>query len=182
MRPGNRTTGRAVLLAATGTAAAAAVVGLTLPAGAAPTVAHRAATVSGTEHFQLISTSATSNTLNALAWGPFAAAGTDHEGNSNTKTATDLLKLNGGSFKITHTVKSEKQSINPKTCFLSVIEKGTYKLSAGTGAYKGISGSGTFTLTVYALAAKTKKGTCNENANPIGLQNVVTASGPVKLP
>jgi hypothetical protein len=170
------------MLAATGTAAAAAVMGLTLPAGASPAVPHSAALVTGIEHFQLLGTSATSNRLNILAWGPFSATGTDFESTSNSATGTDVAKVNGGSFKITHTFKSEKQSFNPKTCFLSVVGKGTYKLSGGTGAYKGLSGSGSFTLTVYAIAARTKKGVCNENANPIGYQQVVNAAGPVRLP
>jgi hypothetical protein len=170
------------MLAATGTAAAAAVLGLTLPAGASPAAPHSAATVTGTEHFQLLGTSATSNRLSILAWGPFAATGTDIESTSNSATGTDVAKVNGGTFKIVHTFKSEKQSFNPKTCFLSVVGTGVYKLSGGTGAYKGISGSGKFTLTVYAIAPRTKKGACNENANPIGFQQVVDAAGPVKLP
>jgi hypothetical protein len=182
MGRGNRTTGRAVLLAATGTAAAAAVIGLSLPAGASPAAPRSAATLTGTEHFQLVGTSATSNRLNILAWGPFATVGTDFESTSNSATGTDLAKVTGGTFKIIHTFKSEKQTMNPRTCFLSVVGKGTYRLSGGTGAYKGISGSGSFTLTVYAIAARTKKGACNENANPVGFQQVITAAGPVKLP
>ena len=49
---------RVALLAATGAAATAATIGLALPAGAAPV---RAA-VTGAEHFQIMSTSATADT------------------------------------------------------------------------------------------------------------------------
>jgi hypothetical protein len=172
---------RALAIAATGSAAVAAVIGLAVPAGASP-VAARPAAVSGTEHFQAVTSSATALTQPVIAWGPFAAGGVDHESSSNAPTSTDLFTFPGGSFKVTHTTKSMSQSGNAKTCFIEFVDKGTYKLSGGKGKYKGISGSGKFTVTVLAIAAKTKSGACNENANPVAFQQIISASGPVSLP
>jgi len=173
---------RTLAVAATGTAAAAAVIGLAIPAGASP-VAARPAAITGTEHFQSVTASVTSNTAPVIAWGPFAAGGTDHMSNSNAPTSTDLFTFPGGSsFKVTHTSKAMSQSDNAKTCFLEFTDKGTYKLSGGTGKYKGISGHGTFTVTGIGIAARTKKGACNPNANPVAFQEIISASGPVRLP
>ena len=172
---------RALTVTAMGTAALAAVIGLAVPAGASP-VAARPAAIGGTEHFQSVTASATATKQPVMAWGPFAAGGVDHESNSNANTSTDLFVFAGGSFKVTHTGKSMSQSGNAKTCFVEFIEKGTYKLSGGAGKYKGISGHGTFTVTAIAIAARTKAGKCNENANPVAYQQIIDASGPVTLP
>jgi len=117
-----------------------------------------------------------------MAWGPFAAGGVDHESTSNSNTGTDLFVFAGGTFKVTHTGKSMSQSGNAKTCFVEFIDKGTYKLSGGTGKYEGISGHGTFIVTAIGIAPKTKAGTCNQNANPVAFQQIISASGPVSLP
>jgi hypothetical protein len=172
--------GRAIAVAVTGAAAAGAIIGLAVPAGAAPVTA-RPAAVSGTEHFQAITSSTTANTQPVIAWGVFAAGGVDHENNSSAATSTDLFTFPGGSFKVTHTTKSMSQSVNSSTCFAEFGGKGTYKLSGGTGKYKGISGSGKFTFTDIGIAPKTK-GKCNFNANPLANQQIISASGSVKLP
>ena len=100
METGNRGTGlrrlagtgrtgrtRTAVLAAAGTAAAAAIVGLAVPAGAAQ-VAARPAAVSGTQHFQMMntSTSQTSTTGPLLAYGVVTAAGTDRQNANGTDT------------------------------------------------------------------------------------------------
>jgi hypothetical protein len=168
-------------LAATAAAAVATVVGLAVPAGASA-LAGRPAAVSGAEHFQAMTTSATATTQGVIAWGAVTAAGVDHESSSNAPTSTDLFTFPGGSFKVTHTTKSMTQNVNPKTCFASFGGKGTFKLSGGTGKYKGISGSGTFTLSDIGVAARTRSGACNLNANPVANQQLIDANGSVKIP
>jgi hypothetical protein len=172
---------RVFAFAVTAAAAVAAVIGLAVPAGASP-VATRPAAVSGTEHFQAVTSSATATTQVVIAWGPFAAGGVDHESSSNAATSTDLFTFPGGSFKVTHTTKSMSQSINSKTCFAEFGAKGTYKIHSGTGKYKGISGSGKFVVTDIGIAPRTKAGACNFNANPTSTEEIISASGPVKLP
>ena len=169
---------RAALLAATGAAATAATIGLALPAGAAPV---SAAGVTGAEHFQIMSTSSTSNTNSLIAYGVVTAAGVDHESaNSNGPTSTDVFTFPGGSFKVTHT-NPNGGSFNPKTCLFQFSGSGTFKILGGTGKYKGISGSGKFTLSELGIGPKTKSGACSQTANPIAAQLVIDASGKVRL-
>jgi hypothetical protein len=168
-------------LAAMVAAVVATVVGLAVPAGASP-IAARPAAVTGAEHFQAVTTSGTATTQGVIAYGLFTNYGVDHENNSNAATSTDLFAFAGGSFKVTHTTKKQSQSVNAKACFYRYTASGTFKLSAGTGKYKGISGNGTFTLSGMGFGPKTKSGACNENANPVAYQQVINANGTAKLP
>lgn len=176
---------RAALVAMVG-AAVAAVVGLAVPAGAAPITA-RPAAVSGTEHFQVMSTS-TANTPNSplIAWGVFTAAGVDRIISSNAAgtKGVDLFIFANGRFKVTHTAKTMKQSFNARTCFFSFSQTGVFTLSAGTGKYKGISGRGKYALSVVGIGPKLKNGACNPspNARPIAQQQLIAATGSVRLP
>jgi hypothetical protein len=132
--------------------------------------------VSGTEHFQLMTTSATSKTSSIIATGVFTAGGTDTRTSSSTATET----FPAGTFVITHSKGTGTQSFNPKTCLLTVNLKGTYKLGSGTGAYANISGSGTYQLSILAVAAKSG-GTCSRTLPPTSFQQVIRASGPISL-
>ncbi len=147
----------------------AAVLWLAVPAGAAARPA-----VSGTENFQIMTTSATSSTSGVIAYGVFTAAGVDHSGNKS-----DTLVFPNGSFKVTHKGKG-KQSVNPKTCLVTISEKAVITLSGGTGAYKGISGKGTAQLSILAIAAKSG-GKCSLKKKPVAWQQVIKATAKVKL-
>ena len=168
-------------LAAMVAAAVATVVGLAVPAGASP-LAARPTAVTGAEHLQAVTTSGTATTQGVIAYGVFTNYGIDHETNSNAATSTDLFTFVGGSFKVTHTTKKQSQTVNVKACFYRYTASGTFKLSAGTGKYKGISGKGTFTVNGLGFGPKTKSGACNENANPVASQQVIDANGTVTLP
>jgi hypothetical protein len=173
MRTGITAGKRAAVAAMTG-AAAAAVVGLAIPAAASPAAA---AKISGTGHFQIMTTSATAVTASTIAWGVFTAAGVDHMGSS-----VDTIVFPAGSIKVKHGPGTGPQSFNPKTCLLLVNQHGTYTILSGTGAYKGITGSGKYTVSVVSLGAKTKKGTCSQTLPPVATQEVIDANGPVTLP
>ncbi len=151
---------------------AAAVLWLAVPAGASP--AARPA-VSGTEHFQLMTTSAASGTFSAIASGVFTAGGVDHSGNGNV----DTLVFPTGSFKLTHK-GTIKQKFNPKTCLLTETEHATITLSGGTGAYAKIGGTGTAQLSVLAIAARSA-GKCSMTKPPVSFQLIVTGSASVHL-
>jgi hypothetical protein len=187
MRTGFKFTGhkQAALAAMTG-AAAAAVIGLAVPASASPAAAAaaRPAAVSGTEHFQIMSTAVASNKLSLIVYGAFTAAGTDTEPvNGNGPTATSVFTLPGGSFKVVHS-NPNGGNFNPRSCLFTLDAKGTFKLTGGTGKYKGISGKGTFTLSVIGVGPKLKSGACNPNPNaiPIAVHQQVNATGTVKVP
>jgi hypothetical protein len=193
MRVGNLATGlirlagagrsRTALLGGTLVVAAAVTTGLALPAGAAPVTA-RPAGVAGIQHFQMMNTSTSQNTATGplLAWGVVTAAGTDRQ-NPN---GTDTFLFSGGTISVKHATAAgtPRQSFDPKTCLTMYSEKGTFKLSGGTGKYRGISGSGTYALSVVAIGTRLKNGACNpsDTAPAAGQQQQIMAVGKVKLP
>jgi hypothetical protein len=175
----------------TGVALAAAMTsGAGLAAASARRAAHRAAhaaaraaqpaaraAVSGTEHFQLMTTSPSQHTPSTIiATGVFTAGGVDHAGNK-----ADTVTFPGGSFKINHSRGHGKQSFNPKTCLFVISQHGTFKLSSGTGKYAGISGHGTYQLSIMAVAARTAKGACSQKVPPVAWEQIIKASGPVTV-
>jgi hypothetical protein len=165
-----------VLTAAASIAAAGAITAFGVTAASAAPSAPAAR--SGTEHFQLISASATANTNPVIAYGLFAAAGTDHVGNS-----VDKFVFAGGTFKVWHSNGTGTPHFNSRTCVLTGTIRGTYKVYGGTGRYAGISGHGKYKVTIVAIAKRKANGSCNTNQNalPKAQQQIIQASGPVKL-
>lgn len=154
------------------TAGAVAVSGVAA-AGASPVVRP---SVSGTEHFQLMSTSATSNRASIIAHGSvFTAGGVDIQGNT-----TDTARFSNGTFKIRHSPGHGPQTFNPITCLLTINQHGTYRLSHGTGHFAGISGHGKYKLHILAVARRVN-GHCSMSKPPKVFQQIVTAQGPVHL-
>ncbi len=193
MRLGNLATGlirlagagrsRTALLGGTLVAAAAVTIGLALPAGAAPVTA-RPAGVTGIQHFQMMNTSTSQNTITnpLLAWGVVTAAGIDRQ---KTRAAPTFL-FSGSTISVKHATAAgtPRQSFNPKTCLTMYSEKGTFKLSGGTGRGRGISGGGTYALSAIAIGTRLKNGACNpsDTAPAAGQQQQIMAVGKVKLP
>jgi hypothetical protein len=163
------------LLAAAGAVVAAAAIALSgvMAASAAP--GGLRAAVSGTENFQAMTTSATA-APKVIASGVFTQAGVDHEGSHNTGT----FVFPNGTITVKHSPGTGTQSLNPKTCLLQVNLHGTYQLLGGTGAYKGISGSGKYKLSILAIGAKSG-GKCSRTKPPVAFQQLIQASGPVTL-
>jgi hypothetical protein len=161
---------RRTLAAAIGTiSVAAAICGTGLVAASASPAA------TGTEHFQLVSTSATSSTAPVIAYGVFTAPAVDHMGSN-----VDKFVFRNGSFKVRHVNgKGGKQSFNPKTCLTKVSQPGTYRIFGGTGKYAGIRGHGKFVFNLLAIGAKNSMGKCTRTKPPIASQQIIRASGPV---
>ena len=122
-----------------------------------------------------MSTSATSNTASVIASGVFTAGGVDHMGSK-----VDTLVFANGSFKVAHSKGTGRPKINPKTCLLTLTFRGTVALSGGTGAYKGISGKGTYQFNELAILAKAG-GKCTVNKPPVAFQLLIKASATVTL-
>jgi hypothetical protein len=154
------------IAAAATTATTATALWLAVPAGAV--------SVSGTENFQIMTTSATSSTFSVIAHGVFTVAGVDHSGSK-----VDTLVFPNGSFKMTHTGKA-RQTFNPKTCLVTISEKAVITLSGGTGAYKDISGKGAAQASILAIGAKSG-GKCSMTKPPVALQQVIKATASVTL-
>ena len=163
---------RKIITSAAVAAAAAAVLGGT---GIAVAGTHSAAT--GTENFQLMSTSATSSNSSIIASGVFTAPGTDHEGAHNTATFT----FPNGTVTLKHSRGTGTQSFDPKTCLLTLNQHGTYNLTGGTGSYAGITGSGKYQLSILSIGASSG-GKCSKTKPPVAFHQVINASGPVTLP
>ena len=163
------------LLAAAASAAAIAAFGVTAASAASPPAARTGK--SGTEHLQLMTTSATASKSSIIATGVFTAAGVDKSGNK-----IDTITFPGGTFKINHSgVTHGKQNFNPKTCLLTVKETGPYTIGHGTGRYAGIRGHGKATVTILAIAARNSHGKCSMTLPPAAFHQVINASGPIHL-
>jgi hypothetical protein len=162
----------------TGAAAAAAAATIAVTGITAATADQRTApAASGTEHFQIMTTSATSKGSSIIAHGMFTAGGTTVSGNGSTST----VKFANGTFQINHSKGTGSKSFNPKTCLATINLTGTYTLLNGTGAYTNISGHGTYQLSILAVGAKSG-GKCSKTLPPPTFQQVIKASGPVSLP
>ena len=131
---------------------------------------------SGTEFFQLMTTSATSTTVPVIAHGVFTDYGVDHTGNT-----VDTVVLQKGSFKVAHSAGTGPQHFNPKTCLNQVNQHGTIRIFHGTGRYAGIHGHGTYHLSLLFIAARVA-GKCSQTKPPVAFQQIITASGTVRLP
>ena len=164
------------LLWAAGSVLAAGAIALSgvVAATAAPRAA--GADDSGIEHFQFMSTSATSNQSTVIAQGVFTAGGIDIA----TSNLTDTIKFPSGTIRIRHSPGTGPTSFNPHTCLLTVNQHGTYKLLSGTGKYDDISGHGTFQVHILAVAARSQ-GKCTQRKPPVAFELLIRASGPVDL-
>ena len=177
MRTGFTGCKRAAVAVMTGAAAAAAAgLVMTSPAGASPVAASSPAAVSGTEHLQIMTTSATASTASIIVWGVFTAAGVDHMGNT-----IDTVVLPGGTIKVKHPGGGGPPNFNTKTCLLTASERAAYTFAGGTGKYKGITGHGIATVSIVGIAAKVK-GACSQTAPPVAFHQVINGSGPVRVP
>ena len=153
-------------------AAATTVLCLALPAGAS---AHSPA-VSGTEYVQVMSTSVTAGTGPVIAYGPVTAVGTAPIGPQPVGTAM----FPDGTITISHHQGKGSVHVNPKTCLVTIAGTGTYKVLRGSGAYAGITGHGTYRLSIVQIAARVS-GTCSQTAPLVASQELLQLSGPVHL-
>jgi len=155
-------------------AATAAVLWLAVPAGAAAT-SHPA--VSGTEHFQLMVISPALTTGRVIVSGVFTAGGTEHVG-----TKADKLVFPTGTFKAAHSRGiGGKVTLNHRTCLYTARGfHGRITLSGGTGAYAGISGTGTYHFSELAILARSG-GKCTLTKPPVSAEFLVRSSASVSL-
>jgi hypothetical protein len=163
---------RKSITAAIVAAAASAAVG---GAGIAAASTHSAGTT-GTESFQLMTTSGTGSTSSVIARGVFTGAAVDHEHAHNTAT----FVFSNGTVRLHHSNGKGRQSFNPKTCLLTISQRGDYRITGGTGKYAGISGHGRYQLSILAVGARSG-GKCSQNKPPVAFHQVINASGPVTV-
>jgi len=113
-----------------------------------------------------------------IASGVFTAGGTDREGSK-----TDTAKFANGTFKIHHggALHVIKEKVNPKTCLAQFAGTVKFTLGGGTGADKGIIGSGTAKISDLEIAKRSSKGACNPNAAPSSNEETSTGTAHIKL-
>ena len=111
-----------------------------------------------------------------IASGYFAAGGIDH------RRKADVFMFQGGRVRMTRSRRIHHRfKLNQTTCAYSATIHGTFKLRGLSGAYKGISGKGTYrgtTIAVLGRNPKTKR--CTFNVTPQAYQQVVHAKARVK--
>jgi hypothetical protein len=93
----------------------------------------------------------------------------------------DTVVFSNGSFKINHSGVPVHFTINKKTCLIQASGTGKVTLSAGTGAYKGISGTPVATLSILGIAARNSTGACSMKKAPVAFQQLIKASGKITL-
>jgi len=158
-----------LLLAATATTIAT-VTGVT--AASASTAAPRAA--SGTEYVQVMSTSA-AGPASAIARGVFTAAGQARLGDARVGT----IVFPGGTVVLSHRPGKGSSRFYPGACLSLISQSGTYQIVRGTGRYAGISGHGTYQLSLEIVAARVH-GACSSAKPPVAQQELLLLAGPVR--
>jgi hypothetical protein len=157
------------------------VVTATLAASLAPTlmIAAGASATAKTERFSFADTSTSGGppVWSVIATGDFIAGGT-----ATLNSKGDLtLRLSAGTITF-HTAKENKNVSKIQTataCSQTQSSPSAYTIAGGTGAYKGISGSGRATLD-NTFVEQVVNGDCSSAFAAV--QSLITGSGSVSLP
>ncbi len=113
-----------------------------------------------------------------IATGAFVAGGTATQ---ESKGVPLTLRFPAGTITL-HTAKRHKTLSKSQTataCLQTQTASGAYTITGGTGAYRGISGSGRSTIH-NTFVERVVNGDCSNAFTAV--QSFVTASGPVSLP
>jgi hypothetical protein len=161
----------AAAAAAIATAAGVTAAGVTA-ASAAPTAGRSA---SGTEYIQVMSASVAPGPASVIARGVFTAAGQVRLGNANLST----IRFPGGTIVLSHRQAHGSERFSPASCLSLVSQSGSYRIVRGTGRYAGISGHGTYQLSLEIVAARAG-GRCSSVKPPVAQQELLRLSGPVR--
>jgi hypothetical protein len=127
------------------------------------------------EHFTFMSTNVTADKFNVIATGVFTAGGT-----ATPLAAKNTLTFPNGTINVTS--KSTGKPVytaNTKTCYETLSQKGTYAIAGGTGAYKGITGRGRFTLRIRQIGPVVNGKCDTKTSKRVASQGILTATGPV---
>ncbi len=153
-------------LAAAASALVLALIGLTAASAAAGT------RPPATEHWEAMSTNATSAVATLIARGPLTVGGT-------VNLLTGKAVLPGGKLTLSHHQLHSKTTFSSRTCLTTLTSSGTYKITAGTGKYSDVRGHGDYRLVAYAIVAKVD-GKCGTKVVPYAQETLLTASGPIQ--
>jgi hypothetical protein len=153
-----------------------AVIGAVTGGTAASAAPRTPSAVEGTEYVQIMSASTTGGPAGAIARGVFTAAGQANVGSGKVGT----LVFPGGTITLNHRVGHQAGQVDPRTCLNLISQSGTYQITGGTGRYAGISGHGTYQLSLEFISARAH-GQCTSGGPPVAQQELLRLSGPVRL-
>ena len=155
------------------TAAAAAILAVTADA--------TAATPPRSETLSFMDASSTSEVFAVIANGAFTDAGTVLINGPGKHPGT--MRLSHGTIRTkAQFTQAPRLDANPTTCFVTDRSAGTLKLLGGTGAYEGITGSGTFTQSASEIVPRSD-GKCSLSSETfVGSQQTISAHLHVSLP
>lgn len=145
-----------------------------LAAGAALVLAYTApayASTTGAQSFTLVGTD-TNTTV--IANGPIFGVGQDIE----TSDTTDMFVFANGTINVSHPETSDNSTFNDVACLGTDRFAGTFTLTSGTGAFAGVSGSGTYTGHVLFVADRSGTECLDSGTSFV----VVNASGTATTP
>jgi hypothetical protein len=136
----------------------------------------------GAIHVFEVSNSPTNPIATDVITGAITDHGIDHEGANGINT----IALSKGSFKVDTTrIGGGAPAVDGKTCSFTASFRGPAKIvkNSGKGAYKGISGTFSVSITEAGILPRLKNGKCNEsqNANPVAAVSFVKANGTVSF-
>lgn len=133
----------------------------------------------GAEHFTFMFASTRTSLGSVIATGLFTDGGTM---NLSLLEPSVEMKLGAGTIRFTPTSHGGPSSkTNLATCLTTVSERGSYKLSRGTGRYAGIRGSGRFAVTDRFVSHHKRDGGCVTSRPPLADQTIFTLSGSATL-
>ena len=95
----------------------------------------------------------------------------------DARTAT--ITFPGGTIVLSHRQVTGSSRFYPGGCLSVVSQTGSYRIVRGTGRYAGISGHGTYQLSLEIVAARVG-GHCSSARPPRGQQELLRLSGPVR--
>jgi hypothetical protein len=123
------------------------------------------------QHFLLLTNDPSDNASPiVIARGRIHAQGTDIVV-SDTK---DIFKFKHGSLYATHHVRqsSVRDSFDKATCLFVHTERGTYRVTGGTGRYQGAYGHGHYSVRAMGVG-------CDQSAPPDYFNVEIRAAGPL---
>ena len=96
--------------------------------------------------------------LTAIATGPVAGVGSV----TPIDDDSDRISFANGTLLLRHPQTGGDFELNPRTCVATATFTGDYTLSDGTGAYAGVSGSGTYSGRGVFRFGRGADGSCSE--------------------
>jgi len=131
----------------------------------------------GQEQFRILSTVAGARRQSSLATGTFTAGGYLAPGKIVNLRSTDRMVFPNGSFQMARHITSQWLPLPTAACLVRETLRGRYTIGHGTGAYRRLSGSGSFVLRIRGVIRRSH-GKCGGSMTVF--QQVINASGPVR--